>query len=107
MLRTTRCLAKDPVYAVPGKPLKGQQAIRDFYAWREGRGSRVARHCILNFHAAPAGPDRAVCDWAWCSGRRSISNLLALMKSAIRLANRANAQTRTISSAYGAHGVLT
>jgi hypothetical protein len=26
---------------------------------------------------------------------------------AIRLANRANAQTRTIRSAYGAHGVLT
>jgi chemotaxis response regulator CheB len=43
----------------------------------------------------------------WCSGRRSISNLLALMKSETRLANRANAQTRTIRSPYGAHGVLT
>ena len=51
------------VYATPGKPLEGREAIRDFYAWREGRGSRVARHCIVNFHAAPAGPDRAVCNW--------------------------------------------
>jgi hypothetical protein len=53
---------EDALYATPD-PLEGRQAIRDFYSWREGRGSRIARHCIVNFHAAPDGDNRATCDW--------------------------------------------
>jgi hypothetical protein len=61
--RAHEFFVEDGVYSVPGKALAGRQAIRDFYSWREGRGPRVARHCIVNFHAAHAGPDRAICNW--------------------------------------------
>ncbi len=36
--------------------MQGIEAIKKFYAWREGRGARVARHLIANFHAEILSP---------------------------------------------------
>ena len=46
-------------HAGPGEPLVGRAAIEAFYAWRRGRGERISRHVIANFHAAFDGPDKA------------------------------------------------
>jgi SnoaL-like domain len=39
----------DGLFAIGGSRMQGRDAIRDFYAWREGRGERTARHVVTNF----------------------------------------------------------
>ena len=46
-------------YTIQDAVFSGQGEIRDFYAWREGRGDRVARHCVVNMRALAVSPDRA------------------------------------------------
>jgi hypothetical protein len=41
----------DPIYQIQDQVFAGREAIRSFYAWREGRGDRLARHCIANARA--------------------------------------------------------
>lgn len=35
-------------YQIHDQVFDGREAIRAFYSWRESRGERVARHCIVN-----------------------------------------------------------
>ncbi|MEW6450130.1 MAG: nuclear transport factor 2 family protein [Pseudomonadota bacterium] len=37
------------LFAIGESRMQGTDAIRDFYAWREGRGTRTARHVVTNF----------------------------------------------------------
>lgn len=41
-----------PVFQIQDRVFAGREAIKEFYAWRERRGARVARHCISNARAA-------------------------------------------------------
>ena len=43
--------APEAVYASGKLQLEGREAIQQFYAWREGRGERVAVHAFSNFRA--------------------------------------------------------
>jgi hypothetical protein len=40
---------EDGVFVIGDKTMAGQQAIVEFYRWREGRGARTARHVVSNF----------------------------------------------------------
>jgi hypothetical protein len=42
---------EDAVYQIQDQIFAGREEIRGFYAWREGRGERVARHCFTNARA--------------------------------------------------------
>jgi hypothetical protein len=42
---------QDAVYQIQDQIFAGQEAIKGFYAWRDGRGERVARHCFVNVRA--------------------------------------------------------
>jgi hypothetical protein len=42
---------QDAVYQIQDQIFAGREAIKGFYAWREGRGERVARHCFVNARA--------------------------------------------------------
>jgi hypothetical protein len=46
----------------PGPVLRGREAIREFYRWRENRGARVSRHCIVNHRVRVLSADSAICD---------------------------------------------
>jgi len=57
---------EDGVYTTSHKARKGHDAIRGFYAERQSRGDRVARHLIHNFHVTVHDADRATCEWTMC-----------------------------------------
>jgi hypothetical protein len=46
---------QDSFYQIQDQVFAGQDAIRGFYAWRVGRGERVARHCFVNARAVFTG----------------------------------------------------
>lgn len=56
-------VAEGAVYTIHDKTLHGREEIRNFYAWRAARGSRVSRHCITNFCVASVSAGRAEADW--------------------------------------------
>ena len=58
--------AEDGVYTTSQKSRKGREAIRGFYTDRHGRGERVARHLIHNFHVIVHDADHATCEWTMC-----------------------------------------
>jgi hypothetical protein len=49
----------DGLFAIGESRMRGQDAIREFYAWREGRGERTARHVVTNFRLDAGDGDRA------------------------------------------------
>lgn len=57
---------EDGVYTTSHRPRVGRDAIRAFYADRESRGPRVARHLISNFHVIVRDADHATCEWTMC-----------------------------------------
>jgi hypothetical protein len=57
---------EDGVYTTSHKARRGQAAIRGFYADRESRGPRVARHLIHNFHVTVQDADHATAEWTMC-----------------------------------------
>ncbi|MBU8537246.1 nuclear transport factor 2 family protein [Falsiroseomonas tokyonensis] len=57
---------EDGVYTTSHKARVGREAIRGFYAEREGRGERVARHLIHNFHVIVRDADHATAEWTMC-----------------------------------------
>jgi hypothetical protein len=44
-------VAQDAVYQIQDRVFAGREAIKAFYSWREGRGDRIARHCVVNTRA--------------------------------------------------------
>ncbi len=57
---------KDGVHTTSHKARTGREAIRAFYAEREARGPRVARHLIHNFHVTVHDAGHATCEWPMC-----------------------------------------
>jgi hypothetical protein len=57
---------EDGVYTTSHKARKGHAEIRAFYADRQSRGERVARHLISNFHVTVHDADHATCEWTMC-----------------------------------------
>jgi hypothetical protein len=53
----------DGTFTIGEQTMNGHEEIRAFYRWREGRGARVARHVVSNFHLLAAEGDvaRFVC----------------------------------------------
>ena len=47
------------VFAIGDKTMGSPDAIADFYAWRESRGERVARHVVTNFRLSESHGKRA------------------------------------------------
>jgi hypothetical protein len=47
----------------PEATYSGKAKIREFYAWREQRGSRVAVHAVANFRVVFEDDDHATCTW--------------------------------------------
>ncbi|MCW5770150.1 MAG: hypothetical protein KIT16_00840 [Rhodospirillaceae bacterium] len=48
---------EDGTFAIGDRIFRGRSEIRQFYAWRRGRGARVARHCITNFRILATSED--------------------------------------------------
>ncbi|WP_207446117.1 nuclear transport factor 2 family protein [Roseomonas marmotae] len=57
---------EDGVYTTSHKSRRGREEIRGFYAERESRGPRVARHLIHNFHVTVRDADHATAEWTMC-----------------------------------------
>ncbi|PZW48619.1 SnoaL-like protein [Humitalea rosea] len=57
---------EDGVYTTSHKSRKGREEIRSFYSERHGRGERVARHLIHNFHVTVQDADHATAEWTLC-----------------------------------------
>ena len=57
----------DGVFAIGELRMQGRDAIRDFYAWREGRGERTARHVVTNFRLEACDDERRRCAASCCS----------------------------------------
>jgi hypothetical protein len=57
---------EDGVYTTSHKARKGRDEIRGFYAGREAKGPRVARHLIHNFHVTVHDADHATAEWTMC-----------------------------------------
>lgn len=57
---------EDGVYTTSQKARKGHDEIRGFYAGRESKGPRVARHLIHNFHVTVHDADHATAEWTMC-----------------------------------------
>lgn len=57
---------EDGVYTTTHRARRGHAEIRAFYADREGRGPRVARHLIHNFFVTVHDADHATCEWTMC-----------------------------------------
>jgi hypothetical protein len=55
--------APDGIYASGKLYLEGREAIQGFYAWREGRGARVAVHAFSNFRAEFDDAGGATATW--------------------------------------------
>jgi SnoaL-like protein len=49
----------DGLFAIGESRMQGRDAIREFYAWREGRGERTARHVVTNFRLDTCNDDGA------------------------------------------------
>jgi hypothetical protein len=49
----------DGLFAIGESRMQGRDAIREFYAWREGRGERTARHVVTNFRLDACSDDTA------------------------------------------------
>ncbi|MFM0287965.1 nuclear transport factor 2 family protein [Paraburkholderia megapolitana] len=45
---------EDSFYQIQDQIFAGREAIKQFYAWRAGRGERVARHCFVNARSVVA-----------------------------------------------------
>lgn len=45
----------DGLFAIGDTRMEGREAIRGFYAWREKRGARTARHVVTNFRLEAGG----------------------------------------------------
>ena len=50
-------------YAAKNTTFTGREEIRKFYSWREGRGARIARHCINNFRVSIQNERNATTNW--------------------------------------------
>lgn len=53
----------DGEFIGPAATYKGRDKIRQFYKWREDRGTRTVVHAVVNFQVLPKGEDRATCHW--------------------------------------------
>ncbi len=51
------------VFTTTEHELRGRDAIKNFYSWREGRGERVARHVISNFNVSVDDEDVVQSRW--------------------------------------------
>lgn len=40
---------EDGIFVIGDHRMDGREAVGQFYAWREGRGERTARHVVTNF----------------------------------------------------------
>lgn len=47
----------DGLFAIGDTRMEGRDAIRGFYAWREKRGARTARHVVTNFRLESASDE--------------------------------------------------
>ena len=47
-------IEQNSFYQIQDQIFAGREAIKQFYAWRAGRGERVARHCFVNARAVVA-----------------------------------------------------
>ncbi len=54
---------EDGVFDGSINPYVGREKIRQFYKWREDRGTRTVVHAVANFQCLPEGPDKATCHW--------------------------------------------
>lgn len=57
---------EDGVYTTSHKTRRGREEIRGFYAGREAKGPRVARHLIHNFHVTVHDANHATAEWTMC-----------------------------------------
>ena len=57
---------EDGVYRTSHKARVGHAEIAGFYTERHGRGERVARHLIHNFHVEVQDENHAVAEWTMC-----------------------------------------
>lgn len=57
---------EDGVFSIGDKVMAGQQAVADFYRWREARGARTARHVVTNFRLSDCGQDTAEFECIMC-----------------------------------------
>lgn len=49
----------DGLFVIGETRMQGHDAVRGFYAWRQARGARTARHVVTNFRIDRAGEDEA------------------------------------------------
>lgn len=64
--RAHEFFTEDGVYTTSHKSRRGHDEIRGFYAGREAKGPRVARHLIHNFHVIAEDNDHATAEWTMC-----------------------------------------
>src|SRR4051794_541184 len=57
---------EDGLFMIGENRHAGRKAIQEFYAWRETRGARVARHLVTNVRAESRSDDEAVVKGCIC-----------------------------------------
>lgn len=71
------------IFAIGDKTMASPDAIAEFYAWRESRGERVARHVVTNFRLGGSHGARAVLECIMllyaADGRPILPSLPAIM----------------------------